>query len=298
MVSGSADYCDGSRSEVGGLQMDHRLRRWRLAASETAAAAATARIRRRVPVVISAAFAFLALVASGERTSLSAFAHGAVSNLRSGLSLRQPGGLRDRSDVACGVLKRNTKKIKIAQKIAQVRARGPVPFSNKKMQKQVQLVNKIAQDDAYTEEFFSFDKETAVGGDYVMPVDSAAAILKGIYGAGPTLQTLSIHVDDSEIPKGLTPDDLDGLEKMRRKVDPGQGPGLQAQEVSLRQENMRVSMLPGVSRYVGSMPSSIYANHDIMGVKGGAQSDSMQDVWIGGNSVAYDMEGEEDPFAQ
>mmetsp|Transcript_29790 Transcript_29790/g.81711 ORF Transcript_29790/g.81711 Transcript_29790/m.81711 type:complete len:277 (-) Transcript_29790:117-947(-) len=179
---------------------------------------------------------------------------------------------------------RKSHRIKKAQNIALMRRLGPRGLTNKKLKKKLRDVRKVAEDDAWTDEFLSYNQEKPIGGEYLMPVEMVRDILKDIYGEGPTLKNLNLDKEKVD-PTPITPDDLDGLEKIRRKMDQSRRPVPGASKV-----NTRELMLPNMLRGLGTLPKEVLTNCGSLGVQGGSKDMSTQDVWLGGASVAYDFE--------
>lgn len=189
--------------------------------------------------------------------------------------------------VALGALRRMTKKIKRAQNIVYMRKIGYRQFSNKQFQKQMKRINKIAEDDDRVNEFFSYAEQTPVGGEYIMPVAAARDRLKDIYGDEPSLQGIQTDDDAREQEEEFT-----GLEEMRRKKRPSKGPGARP-----RKSQLNVGNLPGISKYIGSLPKHVLTSRPgHLSVVGGSQSDNYQDVWMSGASVSYEFEAEDEMY--
>lgn len=157
--------------------------------------------------------------------------------------------------------------------------------------KQLRGVKMVQKDDEWVNEFMSFGRPMQSGGEYVMPVATARDILADIYGDEPSLEAVDYSgLEEDSAPEGSyesdarTPsrrEDWDRMENLRRKADPVR----RAQ----RRERMNLGFLPGIGKYIGSMPRELESRGKL-GVRGGAADDSMQSVWVSGNSVSYDFE--------
>ena len=148
------------------------------------------------------------------------------------------------------------------------------------MKKQLRRVNRIAQDDAWVNDFLSFSRPMPVGGEFIMPPEVAKAALEEIYGEGPDLQNIDLEELEDDTP---IEEEVKDFERLRRKVDFSKSPG--------RSKKTRVgwTSVPGVQKYVGSVPQEIATG--IHGNVGGSVSNrGYQDVWISGGSVRYDYE--------
>ncbi|CAJ1444498.1 unnamed protein product, partial [Effrenium voratum] len=117
------------------------------------------------------------------------------------------------SRVQMSALKRLTKKEKIMKNVARVREVGVRQLSNRLIKKQLNQANKIAEDDAWVNEFLSYSRPTPVGGEYVMPSEVAMAALEEIYGEGPDLQNIDLEELEEETEEGTV------MERLRRKKD-------------------------------------------------------------------------------
>ena len=156
-------------------------------------------------------------------------------------------------------------------------------------------VNNIARDDDWVNEFLSYSRPQPVGGEYVMPPEVAKAALEEIYGEGPDLQNIDLDEleeedEDGDYYASRQPYDsadrqqvVDELERMRRKPDPSKSPGKTS-----RSARVRWTMVPGIQKYVGSVPRTIAASTP--GTMSSSSHQSHQDVWISGGSVRYDYE--------
>ena len=94
---------------------------------------------------------------------------------------------RSRSPIQREALKRLTKKEKMMRTISRIRENGVGQLNNRLMKKQLRRVNRIAQDDAWVNDFLSFSRPMPVGGEFIMPPEVAKAALEEIYGEGPDL---------------------------------------------------------------------------------------------------------------
>ena len=159
-------------------------------------------------------------------------------------------GTRSRSSIQRHALKRLTKKEKVMRTISQVRERGVGQLTNRLMKKQLKRVSKIAEDDAWVNEFLSFSRPMPVGGEFIMPPEVAKVALEEIYGEGPDLQ----HIDLEELEETEAPskDEVKDLERLRRKVDFSKSPG-----AGKKTTRVGWTSIPGVQRFVGSVPQEI-----------------------------------------
>lgn len=191
------------------------------------------------------------------------------------------GRIRSQSPIQREALKRLTKKEKMMRTISRIKENGVGQLNNRLMKKQLRRVNRIAQDDAWVNDFLSFSRPMPVGGEFIMPPEVAKAALEEIYGEGPDLQNIDLEdFEDDDIPIA---EEVKDLERLRRKVDFSKSPG--------RSKKTRVgwTSVPGVQKYVGSVPQEIATG--IHGNVGGSVSNrGYQDVWISGGSVRYDYE--------
>jgi len=171
-----------------------------------------------------------------------------------------------------GAYVRKTKKVKRATNIAHLKKMGPRGFSNKYLEKQLEGVEKIAEKDAYWDEFFSYNRPWPIGGQYVMPEIEAKRILQDIYGTGPTLEKL----------KAGNPEEFDELEAKRRRANP-------VPEETDRNVKVRVpSNIPGVSKFIGNMPKTVpRSGRNEMVIQGGSQDSKLTEVWLSGGSQAF-----------
>eukprot|EP00442_Polarella_glacialis_P022098 CAMPEP_0115106790 /NCGR_PEP_ID=MMETSP0227-20121206/36889_1 /TAXON_ID=89957 /ORGANISM="Polarella glacialis, Strain CCMP 1383" /LENGTH=248 /DNA_ID=CAMNT_0002504503 /DNA_START=57 /DNA_END=803 /DNA_ORIENTATION=+ len=189
---------------------------------------------------------------------------------------------RAESSVQLQAFRRKTKRIKIASNIATVREHGVRRFSNKLLQKQFRRVEKVAQDDAWVNEFLSYSRPTPVGGDYVIDPRDTKLILEKIYGDGPDLHHVDLGGEQED--SGLDEEEMDAMERVRRKPDPSKWPG-----ASSRKARVRWGFVGGVS-----MPREVSTHHGNLGVKGGASAMDYQDCWVSGGTVAFDYQTEAD----
>ncbi|CAE7265048.1 unnamed protein product [Symbiodinium pilosum] len=191
-------------------------------------------------------------------------------------------------------LKRLSKKEKIMTNVANMKKMGTRRLSSKLINKQLKKVNSIARDDDWVNEFLSFSRPQPVGGEYVMPPEVAKAALEEIYGSGPDLQNIDLDEleedEDESYYAGQQPygqaerqQDVDELERMRRKADPSKSPG-QTKSTA----KVRWTMVPGVQKYVGAVPRNIAAGKT--STLSSSSHQSHQDVWISGGSIQYDYE--------
>ena len=127
-----------------------------------------------------------------------------------------------------------------------------------------------------------------------MPPEVAKAALEEIYGSGPDLQNIDLDEleedEDESYYAGQQPygqaerqQDVDELERMRRKADPSKSPG-QTKSTA----KVRWTMVPGVQKYVGAVPRNIAAGKT--STLSSSSHQSHQDVWISGGSIQYDYE--------
>lgn len=203
---------------------------------------------------------------------------------------------RSESPVALGGVARKTKKVKIAQNIVHVRRLGPQAYSSKPFMKEKKRIEKIAEQDSWVNEFMSYSRPTPLGGEYAMPATIARDQLNSIYGEEPTLQTLETLEEEEEneereaAKQGVSRKEFRTMNRMRKKKSPNKYGGPRP-----RKSQFNVGNMPGVSRYIGSLPDSVLRSRPgDMGVRGGAQSDAYQDVWMSGASVSYNFEEEDE----
>ena len=109
-------------------------------------------------------------------------------------------------------LKRLTKKGKIIRTVGFLRNHGIGKLKNKVIQKQLNKARKIAEEDSWVNEFLSFSRPQAVGGELVMPPEVAQAALEEIYGSGPDLQNIDLDEFDDEVP---TQKEIKDFERLR-----------------------------------------------------------------------------------
>jgi len=189
--------------------------------------------------------------------------------------------------VALGGIARKTKKVKMAQNIVHMRRLGPKRFSSKPFKKEMKKVERIAEQDAWVNEFMSYSRPSPVGGEYVMPLDNVRSALENIYGKDPTLQTLSFEDEDEE--DRMTRKEFRSLNRMRRKGDPSKVGGARPRRSQFNMGNM-----PGISKYIGSLPNQALGSEPgQFGARGGSQSDQFQDVWVSGASISYSFDEED-----
>lgn len=198
---------------------------------------------------------------------------------------------RSESPVILGGVVRKTKWVKMASNIINVRKNGVDQYSSKPYKKELKKANFLAQKDAKVNEFMSFARPTPVGGEYVMPVEIAREHLSQMYGREPTLETLTMEDEAG----GVSSEDFRNLNTMRRKADPSR-----ASRSHPRRAKMHMGNMPGVSKYIGSLPNSEGKepppHTGVMGVYGGSQSDEYQDVWLSGGSVSYNFDPDDQPM--
>mmetsp|Transcript_85978 Transcript_85978/g.105501 ORF Transcript_85978/g.105501 Transcript_85978/m.105501 type:complete len:225 (+) Transcript_85978:58-732(+) len=189
---------------------------------------------------------------------------------------------RSHSPIQRQALKRLSKKEKIMRTISRIKENGVGKLNNRLMTKQLKRINRIAEDDAWVNEFLSFSRPMPVGGEFVMPPEVAKAALEEIYGEGPDLQNMDLEELEDDTP--IDREEVKDLERLRRKRDFSKSPG----ETQKKTRVGRTS-IPGVQKYVGSVPQEIATG--IHGNVGGSVSDrGFQDVWISGGSIRYDYE--------
>jgi len=184
------------------------------------------------------------------------------------------------SRVALGVYKRRTSKVRMAMNIVQLRQMNHRQFSNKRFKKELERAKRVAEDDSWTNEFLSFSRPMASGGEYKMPISTAHDLLTEFYGAGSTIQ--NFRADE------MSKEEFQTLDSMRRKAEPAERQGVQR-----RVSRIRTANIPGISKYVGSLPTEeLSSSTGQLGVRGGSFSESYQDAWVSGGSIAYPLEGE------
>ena len=188
---------------------------------------------------------------------------------------------RDQSPIQRMALKRLSKKEKLMRTISRVKENGLGQLNNRLMKKQLKRVNRIAEDDAWVNEFLSFSRPMPVGGEFIMPPEVAKAALEEIYGEGADLQNMDLEDLEDDEP---IEEEVKDLERLRRKVDFSKSPGR-----TTKKTRVGWTSVPGVQKYVGSLPSEIATG--IHGNVGGSVANrGYQDVWISGGSVRYDYE--------
>lgn len=199
----------------------------------------------------------------------------------------RPQPTRAENRVALGAHRKMSKKVKLAKNIVALTKQQARAWSSKPLKKEMKRIKKIQEDDSWANEFMSYARPMPVGGEYVMPVSTAMDILTEIYGDGPSMQNFGDRRGSSEDEEV----DFDAMENMRRQADPSKNPGPRA-----RKSPLGVGHMPGISKYIGSLPREVMTNRiGKLGIQGGSQSDSYQDVWISGSSVSYDFdEGDHD----
>ncbi|CAK9081540.1 unnamed protein product [Durusdinium trenchii] len=164
--------------------------------------------------------------------------------------------------------------------VSRIKEAGAGQLSNRLIKKQLKRVNKIAEDDAWVNEFLSFSRPMPVGGEFIMPAEVAKAALEEIYGEGPDLQNLDLEEFEDDAP---SEDEVQDWERLRRKVDPSKSPG------TTSTSRVRWTNVPGVQRFVAGLPSEI-ATGKHADIGGSVANRGFQDVWISGASVRYDYE--------
>lgn len=189
-------------------------------------------------------------------------------------------GTRGHSPIQRQALKRLTKKEKVMRTVSRIKENRVGQLSNRLVTKQLKRINRIAEDDAWVNEFLSFSRPMPVGGEFVMPPEVAKAALEEIYGEGPDLQYIDLEDLEDDAP---TEEEVNDLQRLRRKADFSKNPG------STKKTRVGWTSIPGVQKYVGSVPQEIATG--IHGTVGGSSSNrGFQDVWISGASVRYDYE--------
>eukprot|EP00931_Biecheleriopsis_adriatica_P101783 TRINITY_DN76861_c0_g1_i1.p1 TRINITY_DN76861_c0_g1~~TRINITY_DN76861_c0_g1_i1.p1 ORF type:complete len:242 (-),score=46.86 TRINITY_DN76861_c0_g1_i1:114-812(-) len=192
-----------------------------------------------------------------------------------------------RQGVQLQALKRLTKKEQRQRNVARSREIGMRQLSQKLVNKQVKRISKIAEDDAWVDEYLSFSRPTAVGGDYFLPEAEAKQVLDEIYGEGPDLENIDLDdFEDDEEDQSLSEEELQDLERIRRKPDPSRSPGSDR----AKKTRVRWTNVPGVQKHVVAMPQEVATGGGSMGLQGGSVSSDFQDVWVSGASVRYDYE--------
>eukprot|EP00415_Alexandrium_ostenfeldii_P000263 UN0263 len=150
-------------------------------------------------------------------------------------------------------------------------------------------MDRIAAQDDWVNEFISFGKSTPVGGEYNMPVTTALEELNRIYGEGSTLERLSAEDDEEEGRVSQT--EFRTMNQMRKKRTPNKYAGARP-----RRSQFRVGNMPGISKYIGSLPDHELSSPDSdMGVHGGSASDDYQEVWMSGGSVSFSFDPDDQP---
>jgi len=161
-------------------------------------------------------------------------------------------------------------------------------LSDRVVKKQLKRIAKVAEDDSWTDEFLSYSRPMAVGGEYIMPPERVKEMLVGIYGEGADIQNLDLDDDEDyeeDESSDRTQEEVEMLERMRRKPDPSKWPGATKRTVRVDFAN-----IPGVQRSVVSMAREIGTGHGTLGVVGGSCSEEHQDCWVSGASVRYDYD--------
>lgn len=173
--------------------------------------------------------------------------------------------------------------------IARAREVGMRRLSDRVVKKQLKRIAKVAEDDSWTDEFLSYSRPMPVGGEYIMPPEKAKETLVEIYGEGADLQNLDLDDYDEEYEEDelseKTQEEVEMLERMRRKPDPSKWPG-----AAKRKVRVDIANIPGVQRTVVSMAREIGTGHGTLGVVGGSCSEEHQDCWVSGASVRYDYD--------
>eukprot|EP00434_Breviolum_minutum_P035124 symbB.v1.2.031091.t2/scaffold3571.1/size58269/4 len=257
ILLGCSDIRLALRGNIFGMANRQSLRRWRVATLTALAVA--------VILMVAVPLWHLSFVS--------------VHSILSSEGAQGTRGTRSRSSIQRHALKRLTKKEKVMRTISQVRERGVGQLTNRLMKKQLKRVSKIAEDDAWVNEFLSFSRPMPVGGEFIMPPEVAKVALEEIYGEGPDLQ----HIDLEELEETEAPskDEVKDLERLRRKVDFSKSPG-----AGKKTTRVGWTSIPGVQRFVGSVPQEIATG--LRGNVGGSVSDQgYQDVWISGGSVYF-----------
>mmetsp|Transcript_87618 Transcript_87618/g.281156 ORF Transcript_87618/g.281156 Transcript_87618/m.281156 type:complete len:300 (-) Transcript_87618:56-955(-) len=190
---------------------------------------------------------------------------------------------RDDSHVTMGVRRLDAKRDKTARNIVDMgrkQALETPSFQTRRYKRQIRKFEKLSANDEKNDEFMFFSRPLAVGGQYTMPVETVRDLMKEIYGDEPSIK-LAARLSAGDT-KNM---DIEELEAQRRKANPAK---------SSRKSTKAAypyGPIPGVGKYIGQMPRQVPVGHGSLGVMGGSSDrNSLQDIFISGNSVSYAYE--------
>lgn len=175
-----------------------------------------------------------------------------------------------------------TQKIKKAQNLATMRQITVRSLSDKKLSKQFKQISKVAEDDAWVNEFLAFSRPSPVGGEYILQPYEVKLILEDIYGAGSDMENLRLQDDEPEDRSAYSRQELNSMEGKRRQRDPSRWAAVRPRKIKLGW-----TYVPGVQQAIGGLPKEVITDSTV-GLRGGSASYDFQDVWVSGGSTAYD----------